>query len=235
MKLKKNRSSQNESSNLEVVALAEWGEQYSIQTQNYKGLSFNNGELIQKAETIEEFLEIGKKGKPCLIQLDEVNEIFYNFYAISDSRGFAPEGFRVPSEKDWSWIFHCLNVKTPEEAEVDLNDSLEENYVCDNDDRDYIEDTVEIYETENFKNNFNAKPSGYIDQWDKELLANEKHAMYWTSKDRSGFDAPDDAFWVGLNSSYIWLGAYDNIRQTFKSKYEGMAVRLLKDEFLVSK
>ena len=100
---------------------------------------------------------------------------------------------------------------------------------------DYIEDTVEIYETENFKNNFNAKPSGYIDQWNKELLANEKHAMYWTSKDRSGFNAPDDAFWVGLNSSYIWLGAYDNIRQTFKSKYEGMAVRLLKDEFLVSK
>ena len=33
---------------LEVVALTEWGEQYSIQTQNYKGLSFNNGELIQK-------------------------------------------------------------------------------------------------------------------------------------------------------------------------------------------
>ena len=59
--------------------------------------------------------------------------------------------------------------------------------------------------------------------------------MYWTSNDRSSFDAPDDAFWVGLNSSYIWLGAYDNIRQTFKSKYEGMAVRLLKDEFLVTK
>ena len=56
---------------LEVVALTEWGEQYSIQTQNYKGLSFNNGELIQKAETIEEFLEIGKEGKPCLIQLKE--------------------------------------------------------------------------------------------------------------------------------------------------------------------
>ena len=52
---------------LEVVALAEWGEQYSIQTENYKGLNFNNGELIQKAETIEEFLEIGKEGKPCLI------------------------------------------------------------------------------------------------------------------------------------------------------------------------
>ena len=44
----------------------------------------------------------------------------------------------MPSKKDWSWIFHCLNVKTPEEAEVDLNDSLEENYVCDNDDRDYF-------------------------------------------------------------------------------------------------
>ena len=85
---------------------------------------------------------------------------------------------------------------------------------------------------ENLKNNFNAKPSGYINKWDKDLLGYNKQARYWTSDDRSSFEAPNDAFWVGLNSNYVYIGAYDHVRQTYKSKYEGMTVRLIKDTTL---
>ena len=32
----------------------------------------------------------------------------YNWYAVNDPRGLAPEGWHVPSHKDWSTLFICL-------------------------------------------------------------------------------------------------------------------------------
>ena len=223
---KKNSSLQNKKTEPELLALSDWGDQYFIQTKNYKGLHFNNGDLIQKAETMEEFLKIGEDAKPCLIHLQEIDEMFYNFYAISDPRGFAPDGYRIPSSSDWDSVFSCLNIKTAEEEGFGENESIEQNYLLNNNDRFDVEDTIKYYEKGNLKNNFNAIPSGFVN-YDGHF-GYEKHAMYWTSDD-FGYN---ECAWVALNSNYIYIAPCGEDSWHNMNNATGMTVRLIKDTTL---
>ncbi|MEY3435589.1 MAG: hypothetical protein RL335_45 [Bacteroidota bacterium] len=68
---------------------------------------FQNGDLIPEARTDEEWKEALKNKQPawCYFQnTDDVVEIYgklYNFYAVYDSRGLAPIGWKIPSPKNW--------------------------------------------------------------------------------------------------------------------------------------
>lgn len=68
---------------------------------------FQNGDLIPQAKTLEEWEEAGDSKTPawCYYNFDSSNEKkygkLYNWYAVGDSRGFAPEGWRIPSDEDW--------------------------------------------------------------------------------------------------------------------------------------
>jgi uncharacterized protein (TIGR02145 family) len=69
---------------------------------------FRNGDPIPHAKTKEEWTQAGQEGKPiwCYYPHDstdtENHGKLYNWYAINDSRGLAPAGWKIPSEKDWS-------------------------------------------------------------------------------------------------------------------------------------
>lgn len=39
---------------------------------------------------------------------DSVYGKLYNWYAVNDPRGFAPQGYKVPTEKDWNNLVGCL-------------------------------------------------------------------------------------------------------------------------------
>lgn len=68
--------------------------------------TFRNLDSIMEAKTDEEWVNAGKQGIPawCYYNNDpRNNEIFgklYNWYAVNDKRGLAPEGYRVPTEKE---------------------------------------------------------------------------------------------------------------------------------------
>lgn len=76
-------------------------------SENLNVTHFRNGDEIPQAKTAEEWKKAGQEGRPswCYTNFDESNGmqygILYNFYSISDSRGLAPEGWKIPKEDDW--------------------------------------------------------------------------------------------------------------------------------------
>ena len=69
---------------------------------------FRNGDPIPEARTDEEWRRAGQEGKPawCYFQNDPQNgRIYgklYNWHAVKDPRGLAPEGWHIPTTKEWS-------------------------------------------------------------------------------------------------------------------------------------
>src|SRR5687767_5946603 len=75
---------------------------------------FRNGEAIQHATTTEEWVRAGKEGKAawCYYENKQENDArygkLYNWYAVTDPRGLAPEGFRVATDADWRLVTDFL-------------------------------------------------------------------------------------------------------------------------------
>jgi uncharacterized protein (TIGR02145 family) len=68
---------------------------------------FRNGDKIFEAKTDEEWKKAGELGIPAWCYYKNDNDIgrrngkLYNWFAVNDPRGLAPEGWRVPSKQDW--------------------------------------------------------------------------------------------------------------------------------------
>jgi len=69
--------------------------------------TFRNGDPIPEARSDEEWRQAGANGKPafCYYQNDpssgEHDGKLYNWYAVNDPRGLAPEGWHVASDPEW--------------------------------------------------------------------------------------------------------------------------------------
>lgn len=76
-------------------------------TKNLDVTTFQNGDLIPEAKTIDEWAKatIDKKPAWCYYENSEDNnETFgklYNWYAVTDSRGLCPKGWHIPSIQEW--------------------------------------------------------------------------------------------------------------------------------------
>ena len=105
----KNKSPKALSSSKKIVELPSIkisDEEWSINNLNVN--MFANGDTILHAKTDLEWSEAGRKRQAawCYYNNDstmnKTHGKLYNWYAISDPRGLAPEGWRVATEKDWS-------------------------------------------------------------------------------------------------------------------------------------
>lgn len=83
------------------------GEQTWMQ-QNLNETKFKNGDNIYQATTNEEWEKAGREGKPawCYYNNDSKNGTkygkLYNWFAVNDPRGLAPEGWHIPSDEEWN-------------------------------------------------------------------------------------------------------------------------------------
>jgi uncharacterized protein (TIGR02145 family) len=83
-------------------------------TKNLSITTFRNGESIPQAKTDEEWKSAGEKRQPawCYYDNDPANGddygILYNWYAVNDSRGLAPEGYHIPSDSEWTTLTNFL-------------------------------------------------------------------------------------------------------------------------------
>jgi uncharacterized protein (TIGR02145 family) len=74
--------------------------------ENLEATTFRNGDTIPLVTSNTAWNEAGENGKPacCYYKNKEKNGpklgLIYNWYAINDSRGIAPEGWRMPSSVD---------------------------------------------------------------------------------------------------------------------------------------
>ncbi len=83
-------------------------------SENLNADKFRNGDLIPEAKTSDEWEAAGKNRQPawCYYENDQENETpygkLYNWYAVNDPRGLAPEGWRVPSDAEWNRLINFL-------------------------------------------------------------------------------------------------------------------------------
>jgi uncharacterized protein (TIGR02145 family) len=133
-------------------------------SENLNVDKFRNGDLIPEVKTKEEWIAFCVQGKPawCFYDNDPKNgDLYgklYNYYAVIDPRGLAPEGWRIPSTAKGEFKTLRQNLprnqkkracfmKSTEHWEVDLIVKLKDpNYKNQNG---------------NNKSGFNAYPNGY--------------------------------------------------------------------------
>jgi uncharacterized protein (TIGR02145 family) len=82
--------------------------------ENLNVTTFSNGDPIPEAKTKEEWDKAGVEGRPawCYYKNNEENGKkfgkLYNWYAANDSRGLAPIGWHIPSDKEWDKLVEYL-------------------------------------------------------------------------------------------------------------------------------
>lgn len=82
--------------------------------ENLNTDKFNNGDAIPQVQTKDEWVLAGQKKQPawCYYQNDSANGArygrIYNWYAISDPRGLAPAGWRIPDNNHWMELSEYL-------------------------------------------------------------------------------------------------------------------------------
>jgi len=76
--------------------------------------TFHNGDTIPEAATNEAWVSAGQAGKPawCYYNNDPANGKkygkLYNWYAVNDPRGLAPDGWVISSNDDWAKLAYYL-------------------------------------------------------------------------------------------------------------------------------
>jgi len=84
-------------------------------TDNLNVSHFRNGDPIPQAVSAAEWEFAGSQGKPawCYYSNDPINASvyckLYNWYAVDDPRGLEPEGWRVPSSREWDNLINYLD------------------------------------------------------------------------------------------------------------------------------
>jgi len=82
--------------------------------ENLNSEYFSNGDPIPCAESIEDWFEAAENSQPAWCYYDNDPENgrkygrLYNWYAVNDSRGIAPSGWRVASDEDWDELAETL-------------------------------------------------------------------------------------------------------------------------------
>jgi uncharacterized protein (TIGR02145 family) len=87
--------------------------------ENLNVSAFRNGDPIPEAKTSEEWIQAFENKQPawCYYDNDPVNgKIYgklYNWHAINDPRGLAPDGWHISSLDDWNYIKSVIEFELP--------------------------------------------------------------------------------------------------------------------------
>ena len=81
--------------------------------QNLNVSKFRNGDPIPLIDDWDDWKQAGKNRLPACCyynnsQKEEKYGKMYNFFAVADPRGLAPEGWHVPTNEEWSVLFDYL-------------------------------------------------------------------------------------------------------------------------------
>lgn len=179
-------------------------------TQNLNVDKFRNGDPIPEAKTDEEWKKAGENGEPawCYYNNNPDNGDrygkLYNWYAVNDSRGLAPEGWKIPSDEDWRRLTDFLGGESVAGKKMKYTD-----FWADNDG-----------ESGNGTNEsgFSGLPGGSRDY---------DGTFYYIGKDGYWWSSTED------NAGFAWLRLLDskdgNVYRLGLCKQDGFSVRCLRD------
>jgi uncharacterized protein (TIGR02145 family) len=187
-------------------------------TRNLDVNRFRNGDLIPHIESNEEWKKAVENKQPAWCYYDNDPENgkeygkLYNWFAVNDPRGLAPEGFHVPSDEEWNILEELLGGYDIAEHKMKSVEGWSDCW-------DYVDGELQNGNGDN-SSGFNALPGGCRDQFGSfEGIRNV--AIIWSATESA--------------NSLAWLrGLYDgygssNVLRNGNYKSVGASVRCLRD------
>ena len=158
------------------------------------------------AKTAKEWDKAGENGQPagCYYDNDPSNGEkygkLYNWYAVNDPRGLAPEGWKIPSDEDWTTLTDFLGGEDVAGTKMKSISGWEDNGNGTN------------------ESGFSVLPGGYRND-NGSFYYIGKNGYWWSSTELSA----DDAWFRGL----IYVSGSVSSHGNYKDK--GFSVRCLRD------
>lgn len=180
---------------------------------NLNAMTFRNGDSIPLATSAADWEKAEWRNTPLCGYYDNNPKnaakygMLYNWHAVMDERGLAPDGWHIPHDSAWQQLDTFLNNK---EAAGH-----------------YLKSTTGWIENSNGNNasGFNALPSGWFSVIAEEYDDLGAQAYWWSTK--SGSTA------VLAQELAAWVWSVDHTDSTFTSmdfyKGNGFSVRCIKD------
>jgi uncharacterized protein (TIGR02145 family) len=199
--------------------------------KNLDILFFRNGDSILEAQGRDEWEQAAESKTPawCYYNQQEFNGDFhgvlYNWHAVSDPRGLAPEGWKIPAIEHWEQMAdflgdgQALRLRTNEMWRED--DFMPALFKQDYDEEAKGEENTDENINSIFNSTgFDAQPSGARGRLGNAFYAIGDSAYWWTSSE----DSDEEAYFVLL---YV---NYDNLQIGGSTdKRAGHAVRCIRD------
>jgi uncharacterized protein (TIGR02145 family) len=186
-------------------------------SENLAVIKFNNGDEITLATSLDEWKKLNEKKSPvcCYYEFDQKNNgdggLLYNWYAVSDERDLAPDGWRIPNDKDWSKLIDFCGKKkvagTPLKSQTGWTSWGDE-------------DPNGTNET-----GFNIMSVGYLNNryggTSLEFMNQGYNSIFWTSTQKRGVN--EVCYWSFNSGKFVERETTD-----FEKDIMGLSVRLIK-------
>jgi len=196
-----NTDNSNSINNDDFISIG--NQQWAIKNLNTS--FFRNGDEISEAVTAAEWSLASNEQRPAWCYADANNsEKLYNWYAVSDSRGLAPEGWHIPNTEDWFTLYNELGGYPSALHKLTVSVFFDEN-----------ESTEKI--------NFGASPIGMRYDFGT-VFSKEPSSNWWTA------EASDSSFayYQTINADCFKPGN-ENVSKWGMNKGTGMSVRCVRD------
>jgi uncharacterized protein (TIGR02145 family) len=182
---------------------------------------FRNGDLIFEAKNPEDWKMAAEKQIPAWTYYnnDPVNgEKFgklYNWFAVNDLRGLAPEGWHIPTDEEWSVLSDFLGGNKNSANKLKQNEGW----------------NLPGYKRGNGSNEsgFGAKPGGYCYYFDSSPSTFEQIGAYgcwWSSTKKV---KPLSAYTISMRNFTFWGWVDNSLIRSNHPLVNGYSVRCLKD------
>lgn len=172
-------------------------------TGNLSVSHYRNGDAIPQVQDSKEWAKL-TTGAWCYYEGDDNNNRIYgklyNWYAVNDSRGLAPEGWHVSTDKEWTKLTDFLDGEKTAGEKLKSKEGWLENKLATN------------------ESGFSGLPGGMRDA-DGSFYDINKFGCYWTSTESSDIFA----YYRFLIYNYTDVARFDGI------KARGFSVRCVRD------
>ena len=193
-------------------------------TENLNVTQFRNGELIPEAHTLQEWYNAGYYGKSawCYVEGDASTSgkfgFLYNWYAVNDPRGLAPEGWHIPSDYEWNEITDYLGGKEIAGKKMKSKEGWNGG----------------IRFNGSNSSGFNGLPAGHLAGYDNYLSFRiiGFEGIWWSSTEYDNKNALSRYLWWG-EQTLFWGETQnwpnDGLKSSNDSKISGFSVRCIRD------
>lgn len=195
-------ASLNDISNYPTVKI---GEQLWL-AQNLGVSVFRNGDTIFHASTKEEWVKAGDNREPSWMYFEywpshnrAAQGKFYNWFAVNDPRGLAPNGWRVPTTDDWNELLRHYIISEDKVRELQSQETWD----------------MPIRGTN--KSGFDARAYGFCGSFEG-CFNDGISADWWTAVSYNEEEA-----------LHVTLNRYQNLGIDEWEKTAGLSVRLIKE------